>query len=280
MRIALTSLVLTFIASWPGATQAQAPDFVSASYNVDRAYVVVTLNGFPILNDSSRYGLSGGGPVNLHLVPTGNRLDIQFQPQITADSLEYATFDLALDSGNQGDIVGTDEVGDLLNVSLNGTEGAQTVVETFDLPEAWRDQFTSGRLYEEAPVIGDAEQVKDYALRLFGMLEAGAYDAFAREAVPRMRAYRAAYPTAGLPEDDAALQDLFRNTLEQMMGGMRLNTDVHAENLAPIPWADGRVWEVRLTDGRPLITATDDEGGLASIPVFIARVDGDLRLVR
>lgn len=279
MRV-VPALLLLFAALWPNVATAQAPDFVTLTYTADRANVLVTLNGFPVLEDSARYSLTGGQPVNWHLVPTGNRLEIQFEPLVPPDSVEFADLRIDVHSGNQGDVVGTDYEGDLVSVSLEGKDGPQTLVETFDLPEAWRDGFTAGRLYAEVPVITDEEEVSGYALRLFGMAEAGEYEAFAREAELRIQSYRDAHPAAGLPGDDAALQDLFRQIMEEMLSGMSLNTDVHKGTLAPRPWAGGRLWELRLVDGRPLISATDGEGGVSFLSVYVARVDGALRIVR
>lgn len=259
---------------------AQVPDFVTATYSLDQAYALVTLNGFPILNDSTESSLSGGGPVNLHLVPTDNRLEVRFEPFMTHSDDEVPSMTFSLGTTSEGDIVDTNNEGSLVNVSLDAKGGPQTIVETFDLPEAWRGDFRAGRIYSEAEVITDEAALRAYALKLFEWIESGDYAAFAREALPRMRAYRDAFKQSGLPPDDPGLEKAFVNSIEPALEAMILHTDVHEGNVKLVPWADGRVWEVRLDDGKALIYATDGDGGALSLDLFVANVDGALRIVR
>jgi hypothetical protein len=272
MRLSCCVLLLTLL---PLAAMAQAPDVASLTYSLSEGRALVTLNGFPVLNDTTATQMSGGQPVNLHLVPTGNRLEVDFAPASDA-----STVHLALRGSSRGEVVGTDDVGDLVDVTLDGADGAQTVTETFDLPEAWRARYTAGRLYAEAPAITDRAAVEDYALRLLDLVAQEDYAALAAEMLPRLRAQRAVTPSAGMPEDDDALVTLFGQMLQRQFDGMTAHTDVDPDDLALTPWADGRLWELARADGQALLSATDADGGTFEIPAFVARVDGALKVVR
>lgn len=272
MRITRCVLLFAFI---PLAVQAQAPDIVTFTYSLSEGEARVTLNGFPVLDSSAATQSSGGAPVNLHLIPTDNRLEIEFTP-----ASDTGAFRLALRGSAGGEMIGTDEAGDVASVALSGADGPQAVTETFDLPGPWQARFTAGHLYDEAPAITDRTALKDYALNLLDLLAQGDYEVLAAESFPMLQAQRTVTPSAGLPTDDADLIALYAGALRRSFAGMAIDSEVSAAELSPRPWADGRLWELGRINGRPLVAATDGQGGAFSWSPFVAHVDGALKIVR
>lgn len=264
----LLAAMLLFSAVLPAV--AQTPDYVMLSFSVRDADVRVLLNGFPVLEGSG----SGGLPVNLHLVPTDNYLEIEFQPEDSA-----ASFTAGLSTAGAGDITGSDTAGNLLNVELSGAEGAQTVSETFDLPAAWAEAFTTGQRYAALPVLDDEERVRAYAVDLAARFAAGDYARLVEDFRPVARDRYAADPArfASYPLDE--FLRLTDAEMERLFQQHTFRTAVAPDSVVLTPWAGGRLWELQHADGQPLLLSESEDGTLF-ISAYVGEIDGQLRVIR
>lgn len=253
---------------------AEVPDFVSLRYELSEGSVLVTLNGFPVVDVSTNTRSTGGGPANLHVVPTGNRVDIEYAP-----ATDESTFRLSILGSNAGATAGTDHAGNLLQITLTAADGETPNSATFDLPEAWRERYTAGLLYTQGQVIANRDAVRAYGLHLLDLVGAAEFEAFATEMLPAYVAQREAAPSIGVPEDDATVVELVARSWQDQLRGGTLRTPGAANELVLTSWAGGRIFEISWPDGSPLISATFDDGSLG-MSVFVALMDGELKVVR
>jgi hypothetical protein len=259
----------------PVSAAAQAPDFVSLDYMLSGGSVLVTLNGFPVLNQATDLmRLTGESPMNLHLRPTENRVVIDYSTDVPASD-----FVLRLFGNTEDPIAGTINVGDLLQLALSDVDPDQRVSVTFDLPEEWQDRFTEGELYAQAPVISDPDRVRDYGVRIVQLAAEGDFEALAREMLPLYAAQREIIPSAGIAEDDAVVVDSMAESWRERLEGSTVQTAESPDDLVLTSWARGRLYEISWDDGRPLIYAPSGDADVA-MPVFVALVDGELKVVR
>jgi hypothetical protein len=259
----------------PVSAAAQAPDFVSLDYMLSGGSVLVTLNGFPVLNQSTDLmRLTGESPMNLHLRPTENRVVIDYSTDVPASD-----FVLRLFGNTEDPIAGTINVGDLLQLALSDVDPDQRVSVTFDLPEEWQDRFTEGELYAQAPVISDPDRVRDYGVRIVQLAAEGDFEALAREMLPLYAAQREIIPSAALAEDDAVVVDSMAESWRERLEGSTVQTPESPDDLVLTSWARGRLYEISWDDGRPLIYAPSGDADVA-MSVFVALVDGELKVVR
>lgn len=259
---------------------AQAPDYVSLAYSQGAGEVVVTLNGFPVVHNATETGAAGGQPVNLHLTPTGNQLEIDFRPADVSSG-----FSLSLSADAAGDVVDPESAGSLLTVEIDGADGPATVTRTFDLPAEWAAGFTAGSRYAALPVLEDEAALRAYATALQRAFADGDAAALGEHLRPAMEDRHAADPArfSSYPLDEFVRLSVAE--LPRLLEAGRLREAAPAATLVLTPWADGRLWQITRADGAALIVidpepAGDDQDGEISIPIFVGEVEGRLRVVR
>lgn len=269
---ALLLLLPAFLSAAP------PPTIVSFTYQGRQAEVLVTLNGFPILEASNEHDLTGGLPVNVHLHPTGNVLAVDFRPLAGTDGEANASLQVGISAAQPGETVDTDEAGTLINLNLTGVEGPATVTETFDLPEEMgRPAYHCAERYRTAPVVEDEAAVQAYAMELVGLMTAQDFETLVEHFAPKMADYDCAFDYAdrGVDPNDELLRFL-RETFNETT----LNTATRPEQLDLVPWVEGRIWEVQQADSAPLFVAVESDGSSVALPVYVGIEDGTLHIVR
>lgn len=149
-----------------------------------------------------------------------------------------------------------------------------TVTTTFD-NEAGPD---FSRIFEEAPVLEDTpatrERLRDYAIHLRDLLQAGGAEAIYEEFRPSVSKDLGWFKITRSGRRDSAIVHIRTDWTE------RWETDFTRSEVELRRWSGGRVWEllVREEDGglRPFF-----EGDAAtSLDVYVAEIGGELKVVR
>jgi hypothetical protein len=146
-----------------------------------------------------------------------------------------------------------------------------TVSTTFD-NEAGPD---FSRIFEEAPAIegtpADTARLKDYAMRLRDLMAR-------RDTAALMREFRPTFTDheTGTPASD----DRIRKIIGQNWFSRDWRLDFERRTVRVRRWSEGRVWELyRKASGDPLfVSGTKQKTGL--LDVYVAELDGELRVVR
>jgi hypothetical protein len=146
-------------------------------------------------------------------------------------------------------------------------QNPMTVSTTFD-NEAGPDY---SHIFEEAPIIertpADSARLKDYALHLRDLMIQRDTSALVAEFEPLMRdAYRRGKREG---ESFAEFRSVFRKNL--VLEDAEDEFDFSREDVRLKRWADGRVWQLRREEA---------EGLLRRIEVYVAEIDGELKVVR
>ena len=270
---------------------------LEVSVNGARARAV--LNGLKLAEVD---GGSGGGftkPSNTHLVGEENVLCLELLPA-ELDSGEMSTVsdvkgDGAMKRYQAGEAM-TPESGEVLrafdfedviarreqdlaeNFDPASGETAPPAV-TFPLEHTltFDNEAPSFRaLLLEGPVIEDRKRLLTYAEHLRGLMRERDAEALTREFTPKFDDYREAFP--GTPDEDPAAG--FPRFLEEEFfpGGPMTAFEMDAVSLRA--WCDGRIWELYVDPDRPFFTTHGRNGPANELPVYVARIDGSLKIVR
>ncbi len=266
--------------------------------------VAVWLNGFELFElDCGRQPLEFAPPVNQYLIGKDNRIDISIQAASLPNG-SSSTFDDAELGGNvaryrEGDIVWEEGGVRLLDFGIPEDTRRRWREKKIALPLTIERGFDSTGasfrgLFLEGEVVTDQEPVVDYAMVLRDLATSRNVEGLARELAPKIDAYALAY------QRDRPDHDGFRGFLAREFMPLGPVTDFGRKDVEARSFCGGRVWELRrkpakaadptvakkrpwLDTGKPfplLITEMNDEEAYLSIPVYVARIGGALKVVR
>ncbi|APR88283.1 hypothetical protein A7982_13632 [Minicystis rosea] len=239
----------------------------------------VTVNGFPVVAMNTRRPTSVGPPINAFLAGEGNVITIEALPapggppnplevEIRGSVAAFA----------DGDIVAPDAPAEIvlpidLRRALVGKkpEFPMRALFVFDNPGP---AFPA--LFRESEVIEDLDPLFDYAMHLRSLAAQSDVGGLVAELAPKMCDYAAAY----YETEDSMLQQL-RDFLTGRMFPGPMDVDFGRGDILPVPWCGGRIWELRCAPSEPLLrTQPDGEGARLEIPIYVALVNGGLKVVR
>lgn len=248
---------------------------------IEKVAVRASLNGFPILEAGAVTPMSFSPPVNPFLAGKANVLLIEARPVLVGGKPappSEARVNGWVAAFQEGDIV--------------APEGGGDVVTTFDLRAAllgqrpkfpMRGAFTFDNegpafpaLFRDSEIIDDVEALIEYALFLRDLARAANAAGIADEMAPKLRDYAASYYTT-----EEAMRDELTAFLSGTLFPAPMDLDFDAGDIVPSLACLGRIWKLERKGGKPLFTTLpNDEGGVYEVPVFVALVDGALKVVR
>jgi len=262
-------------------------DFYYLSYQVDRDYdLLVTLNGFPLLNGRAHGRIVNQAILNEYLVVDRNQLCFVFPD--AGDEIGGAGTLLTsqIKVFHHGQIV-TPDGGTLVTLwrqPASEQPGPLPNIREIVRPSARegfrlcyrfdnRDYDFSARL--RAPAVGVPEaQLVDYALHLVNLFLRGDVGAFLDEY---------AYKTADLAVAYGRhTQEVQHEVYELVSKAMRdgLAHTPAREDILVRSWCDGRIYELAIKPGRSLITTIAGDEGAMDVPIFVTLIEHRLRIIR
>lgn len=216
------------------------------TYQADDCAFTATCNGFPVFE--CKDGGSGMAQLNQHLIGKGNVLRFQF-----THKGPKAEFSAGVREAKEGEMVNTLEEGDL--TMPKGKE----LVHTFD------SEGGDLKVLLDSAKASNAKAMLDFALKYRDAIKAG--DLAALRKFNRYRVEEAA-KQFGMPIDALAGQML--GMFEFFKDG---GVDVEAANLVVTDLCQGKIWEVKRSDGNPLLYKKEEDGSSSS--GFIAAILND-----
>ena len=147
-----------------------------------------------------------------------------------------------------------------------------TVSATFDSEDA---PSFADRLLGSKP-IKDKEALKDWAMAFRALLEKRDIDALYALYEPKLLDYDKAYPAQKEPDNRV----WFKNWMLKKIFPQTPFTDFSRDEVDPVSWCEGRVWELRLKDGNPLWRTLGLDGKRTKIEVYAGLDDGKIKIVR
>ncbi|HRI70425.1 MAG TPA: hypothetical protein PK156_39610 [Polyangium sp.] len=241
----------------------------------------ISLNGFMLAAVNARAPISVAPPINVFLVGKGNTLKIEALPTMTREGMS-SPLDIdikgSISAYVKGDIVAPDVSGDIvLDVDLRRDLAGQTPsVPLLATLEFDNDGPAFPQLFLEAEVIEDPKPLLAYALRLRDLFAAGDVAGLVKEFAPKLRDY-----AAGFYVTEAAIRDEFVAFVQSTLLPGPMDLKFKETDILPVSMCDGRIWELSRKPMLPLLsTMPDKNGGQFQIPVYVARVNGELKVVR
>lgn len=216
------------------------------TYQADDCAFVATCNGFPVFD--CKDGGSGMAQLNQHLIGKGNVLRFQF-----THKGPDAKFSTGVREAKEGEMVNTLEEGDI------GMPAGNELVHTFDT------EADDLKVLLDSAKASNAKAMLEFALKYRDAIKGG--DLAALRKFNRYRMEEAA-KQFGMPVDALA---------EQMLGMFEFfkdgGIDVEAADLVVTDLCQGKIWEVKRSDGNPLLYKKEEDGSSSS--GFIAAILGD-----
>ena len=243
--------------------QAMEQQFYYLKVSSNSAEVVCLLNGFPVYDISSEGQVANQLPINLALVGAGNRLLI-----LTKSLGDNAFVKGSIALYKSGEVVSADdERENVVEFTIDASKEQERLI-TFD-----NKQFDFSDVLLKSPILQDTVQLIDYALKLKSWVQNHDIDKLLEHMAPKVRDYAISYSVE---------EDIIREGLKQSFTGDMFNMEweeVPREDIIPISYCEGRVWELTTSKGHPLFYSENEEGH-TSLPVYVAEVNGELRVVR
>lgn len=229
-------------------------------------------------------------PMNPYLVGSANMLEFEVTPAVGRDGepidLGEAEIEVAIIKAVKGDPVAPGE-GDQVETYSFGDElrariaQAREDEEELEIPQRFFEIFDNDAVdftaeLREADELDDEAALRDYAIVLRDLVAASNAAGLAAEMEPKVQAYAIAYD-----EDDGFIRDSLVDSLKTQVLPAGCVTDFERDDVLLERLCDGRIWELRRPNGRPLVSSDPDEdGGTFQIPILVASRDGSLKVVR
>jgi hypothetical protein len=257
-----------------------------------KCLIEVVANGLFLTRSNAKNGSSLSYPINTELIGAGNKVLIRAVPTLL-DSGELSTIDDIHVLGTikkymPDDIIGP-EAGELIG-TIDLSEGIeQKKVDVEINPLKLKDLFPLSQTIEfdnddlsfrelliDGKIIDDKDKVLDYAEYLRDLLAKKDMERLFKEYEPKLLDYKKAYEVPQF--DDPA--DFF---IEFMRGDFLPGgpiTNFKRNEIGMRKWCDGRIWEVFVLPDNEFFTNTGLDGDINRVEVFVAMVNGSLKIVR
>ncbi|WP_185113947.1 hypothetical protein [Fulvivirga imtechensis] len=238
-------------------------EFYYLRVSSNSAEVVCLLNGFPVYDISTEGQVANQLPVNLALIGKGNKLLI----------LIKSLGDNAFVKGSvtlykSGEVVSSDdERKNVVEFTIDASKEQERLI-TFD-----NEQFDFSEVILRSPVINDTSQLIEYALKLKSWVKNHDIEKLLEHMSPKVRDYALSYSVE---------EEIIRESLKQSFTGDMFNMEweeVSREDVIPVSYCEGRIWELTTSKGHPLFYSENEEGH-TSLPVYVAEINGEMRVVR
>ncbi|MEP2772480.1 MAG: hypothetical protein ABJH05_10040 [Fulvivirga sp.] len=228
------------------------------------AEVSCYLNGFPVYDIDSEGMISNQTPVNLALVGENNVLKIVAKP--LGDN---AFVSGGISTYGGGEMVSTDDNREgQLQFEFKMEE---PTIKTYEFDN---ERFDYSASIQSVPVLNDEEALKDYALKIHSLIKLKKSKRLIEEMTPKLEDTAKAFSVDANIMYENMKQVLQSNIFATPWQG------VSREEIVPVSYCDGKVWELTQKDGKPLIYYQESEDSYSSMKIFVAKVDGKLRVVR
>lgn len=261
MKLLIYSLLL-FI-SFHTSAQGMEQQFYYLKLSSNNSVVECFVNGFPVYQIDSPGQVTNQIPINLALIGKNNVLKVVARPM---GENAFVTGNITSYQGSE--VVSTDDE------KPGVLTFRQDVTKELDLNYVFdNEKFDFSRVLKESPVIQDSSRLINYALKLESWIKNKDTKALLKQMSPKINDYAASYSVPS---------DIMEESMKQSLTNDMFETnweEVNKHEIVPVSYCGGRVWELTTGKGHPLFY-TENEEGSTSLHIFVAKVDGKLRVVR
>ncbi|MDX1628712.1 MAG: hypothetical protein R3345_08430 [Fulvivirga sp.] len=228
------------------------------------AEITCFVNGFPVYEIKDEGQIINQVPINMALIGEGNQLEIVVKP---LGGQAFVKGDIAPYGG--GEIVSSDDTRE--GIIAFDFSSDQEVTKTFHFDN---ERFDFAETLVEPPVIAQEERLREYGEKIIALILDKNTDDLMKEMAPKIETAAMAYSV----ELDLMKQNL-RQFFEDGLYSLDLKV-VNSENIIPEPYCDGRVWELTIEGGKKPLIYAEEEDGATFMKVYVAEIDGILKVVR
>ncbi len=246
------------------AGSSDRPEFYQLLYNADNVAGTVSINGFTI---AEMDGQSGSGSASLNVWLTGEneiRADVK-----KSDVSLPCSFSVGLSKMSAGDIVDTMGKGNVFSIDKTDTDfkAGKTVTVTKKFKSAL--DFSSSLAKTQA---ADEKEILAYAVKIHGLFSRKDADAIVKEFSIKLGDYDTAFSSSGSAGE-------FKSMLtDEILKGKVEKLDTAKLKLIK-EGPSGGVWHV-FQGTNELIRISLPDGGMMQMPVYIGKINGEMKVVR
>jgi len=221
------------------------------------------VNGFPVYDISSHGQVINQVPINLALIGKGNELEVVAKP---LGPNAFVSGGISPYGG--GEMVSSDD--ERSGVLKFDFRADKEVRKTFEFDN---ERYDYSQVLVESPVIRDIERLRDYGVKLQALIAQKKNKELIDEMKPKIEATAIAFSVE---------PSIMYENMQQVLSDNIFTTNwqkVERQEIVPKSFCKGKVWELSTADNKPLIYAEED-GGSTQMAIYVAEVDGELRVVR
>ncbi len=257
-------LLLLLLFGYSVQAQEEEQLFYYLKVSTSNVEVNCFINGFPVYDIDGDGMISNQIPVNLALVGKSNTLKIVAKPKG-----DNAFVSGGISAYGGGEMVSTDDEREGIVQFEFRAEAPVTKTYEFD-----NERFDFGQHIKTVPVVDDREALINYALKIQSLIKLKKAEKLIKEMTPKIE------DTAKAFSVDASI--MFENMKQVLQSNIFATPwqSVPKEDILPVSYCDGKVWELTQKDGKPLIFYQESEDSYSSMKIFVAKVNSELRVVR
>ncbi|HOW83532.1 MAG TPA: hypothetical protein PK573_13295 [Spirochaetota bacterium] len=240
------------------------PVFYQLIYNADNVAGTVSINGFTI---AELDGQSGSGSASLNVWLTGeNEISADVKK---SDGEQPCSFSVGLSKMSAGDIVDTMGKGNVFSIEKTDTDfkAGKTITVSKKFKSAL--DFSSSLAKTQA---ADEKEILAYAVKIHGLFSRKDADAIVKEFSIKLGDYDTAFSSSGSAGEFKSML-----TDEILKGKVEKLDTVKLKLIKEGP--SGCIWRV-VQGTNELIRIVLPDGGIMEMPVYIGKINGEMKVVR
>ncbi|MGK7392715.1 MAG: hypothetical protein ACNS60_20335 [Candidatus Cyclobacteriaceae bacterium M2_1C_046] len=240
------------------------PDFYHLEVKSENVKFTCFLNGIPLYTNKDILDASASIPIQMFMTGKDNELRVE---AVTIADDETGSIMVNIVPFAKGEFADTEKyTPGIAELKINATN--EPTSESIKFDNEGHDYsyiFKEGKELEE-------KEVLEYGNELYKFIQNADAEGFVNEMEPYIKDYSAAYGYTA--------QQLKEGLAQQLSGAFfsAKQPTLESSRLSAKSYSNNRVWEL-LIDGEEFLKKKE-EGGSSQMPVYVAKINGELSIVR
>lgn len=221
-------------------------------------------NGIPVLINKDQVDATASIPVQSFMIGTGNALKVE---ATTIEQDKPGTLSITIVPYNNGEYADTGEQKEGI-AQLTFEVGNKQIIKEISFDN---EEHNFSYIFKDGEELDEA-QVFEYAMAIYKLMENRDAEGFMDQMRYKIKDYSLMYGHSEMDMKNGLKQQLLTSFFKTKYPKLVVN------RISVKSYCDGRVWEL-LLDGEEFLKKKED-GGSMQMPVYVAKIDGMLGIVR
>lgn len=257
-----------------------------------KCIVEIIVNGLKVIRKNAGPGMNINYPFNTELIGKENLIIIRGYPTLDEKGHVTTFEDLwingAIKQYAADDVIGPENGIVIHPIDFNFVKQKRQVesgnisnlVALFPISEAYSLDNEEGASFRnrliESQIIKDQKAVFEYAKHLRDLIRQRNIPGLFEEYKEKLVDYDLAFPQ----DAESDNSEWFANLMKDRYFPSGPVDDFKDEEILPVSWCEGRIWEIMLNPDRPFFITQGKNGKKLKIEVYVGMVNGKIRIIR